>query len=91
MEPQPETCSHFDLAQDVTPSSEGCAECLARGDTWVNLRLCLICGNVGCCDDSKNKHATRHFRATEHPIMKSFQPGEDWMWCYVDRVLLVPE
>ena len=79
-------CSHFDLVQDVTPNAEGCAECLAMGDEWVNLRLCLICGNVGCCDDSKNTHATKHFHSSGHPVMKSFQPGEDWTWCYVDEV-----
>jgi uncharacterized UBP type Zn finger protein len=61
--------------------------CLAMGDTWVHLRLCLTCGNVGCCDSSKNKHATKHFHKTKHPVVKSFQPGEDWRWCFVDEVL----
>ena len=79
-------CRHFELAQDVTPNAEGCAQCLSTGDTWVNLRMCLVCGNVGCCDDSRNTHATKHFHATDHPIMRSFEPGETWMWCFVDKV-----
>lgn len=82
------TCTHRDQIRDVTPSGEGCQECLAMGDTWVNLRMCKICGNVGCCDSSKNTHATKHFQATQHPIMISFQPGEDWMWCYIEQTEL---
>ena len=81
-------CTHLDLIRDVTPSADGCEECLALGDTWVHLRLCLICGHVGCCDNSKNQHATKHFHATGHPIIRSFEPGEDWMWCYIDRTLI---
>ena len=63
------------------------------GDTWVHLRLCLTCGHVGCCDSSKNKHATKHFHATNHPIIQSFEPGEDWGWCYIDQLMLamIPE
>jgi uncharacterized UBP type Zn finger protein len=68
----------------VHPASNGCQECLETGDPWVHLRLCLACGHVGCCDDSPNRHATGHFHATAHPVMKSFEPGEDWAWCYVD-------
>ncbi len=79
-------CPHLDQIRDVTPSSDGCAECLASGDTWVHLRLCLTCGHVGCCDSSKNKHATKHFHATGHPVIRSFEPGEDWGWCYVDQM-----
>ena len=56
------------------------------GDSWVHLRLCLSCGHVGCCDSSKNKHATKHFHRTKHPIIQSFEPGEDWRWCYVDEI-----
>ena len=63
-------CTHLDQIQDVTPSANGCEDCLRIGDTWVHLRLCLTCGHVGCCDDSKNKHATRHFHATNHPIIQ---------------------
>ena len=68
----------------------GCKECLEMGDTWVHLRLCLSCGHVGCCDNSKNRHATKHFRTTNHPLIQSFQPGEDWGWCYIDEVFLEP-
>ena len=81
-------CTHNDQIADVQPSGNGCRECLRVGDTWVHLRMCMICGQVGCCDDSKNKHATKHFHATGHPIMKSLKPGDDWMWCYVDKVML---
>jgi uncharacterized UBP type Zn finger protein len=66
------------------PASRGCEECLAMGDTWVHLRLCVHCGHVGCCDDSRNKHATRHHESTGHAVIRSFEPGEDWLWCYVD-------
>jgi uncharacterized UBP type Zn finger protein len=74
--------------QAVEPSSPGCKECLASGDEWVHLRLCMTCGHVGCCDDSKNRHATRHFHVTKHPVIKSFEPGEDWAWCYVDEEMV---
>jgi len=75
-------------AEPVTPSSQGCHECLEQGDSWVHLRLCMTCGHVGCCDDSPNHHATRHFDATKHPVIKSFEPGEDWAWCYVDEEMV---
>ena len=81
-------CTHLDSIREVHPHSRGCEECLKTGDTWVHLRLCLTCGHVGCCDSSKNKHATKHFHATRHPIIKSFEPGEDWGWCYVDQLML---
>ena len=84
-------CSHLDQINDVTARTpEGCEECLEMGDTWVHLRLCLSCGHVGCCDNSKNKHATKHFHATDHPVIQSFERGEDWIWCYVDEVYLEP-
>ena len=86
----PKGCSHLDQIREVTPTGDGCKECLEMGDSWVHLRLCLICGHVGCCDQSKNKHATRHFHATSHPIIASFEPGEHWGWCYVDQVVLEP-
>jgi hypothetical protein len=81
-------CTHLHEIRVVTPSAEGCEDCLKIGDTWVHLRICQICGHVGCCDNSKNKHATKHFHVTGHPIIRSFEPGEDWMWCYVDEVIL---
>jgi uncharacterized UBP type Zn finger protein len=80
-------CEHLDLIQDVTPSTDGCEECLQMGDRWFHLRTCLICGHVGCCDQSRNKHATKHFHDTAHPVMKSAQPGESWLWCYVDELM----
>jgi len=81
------TCQHLStMHHHVRPHSKGCEECLKMGDSWVHLRLCMGCGHVGCCDDSKNKHATKHFRATSHPIMRSLEPGETWGWCYVDQV-----
>jgi len=82
----PETCPHLQTIRDVTPWASGCEECLKTGDTWVHLRLCLSCGHVGCCDNSKNRHATRHYHETHHPIIRSLEPGEDWGWCYVDNM-----
>lgn len=70
--------------QAVVPSGHGCQECLASGDGWVHLRLCLTCGHVGCCDDSPNKHATKHHHATGHPVIRSYEPGEEWGYCYPD-------
>ena len=81
-------CTHLDQIREVTPSAQGCEKCLQMGDSWVHLRMCLICGHVGCCDNSKNRHATKHFHATRHPIIQSFQPGETWKWCYVDEEYL---
>ena len=83
-----ETCTHLDQIRPVSPTTRGCKECLKIGDTWVHLRLCMICGHVGCCDSSKNKHATKHFHATAHPIKRSIEPGETRGWCYVDEVML---
>ncbi len=83
-----EKCSHLDQIRDVVPSADGCEECLKTGGWWVHLRLCLICGHVGCCDNSPNQHATKHFHATQHPIIRSFEPGEDWRWCYIDKTYL---
>ena len=79
-------CAHTGMIQDVRPNTRGCEECLKTGSWWVHLRMCRTCGHVGCCDSSPNKHATRHFHATRHPIVKSAEPGEDWSWCYVDQV-----
>ena len=84
------TCSHL---RAITPQTlnrkantpNGCEECLATGDTWVHLRLCLECGHVGCCDSSKNKHATKHNGKTKHPVIRSLERGERWMWCYPDE------
>ena len=79
-------CAHLTAParSDVTPSGEGCGECLASGSGWVHLRLCLECGNVGCCDSSPNRHASRHARAKRHPVIRSFEPGEGWRYCFAD-------
>jgi uncharacterized UBP type Zn finger protein len=77
-------CAHVPATLHA-PLASGCQECLAMGDTWVHLRLCLHCGHVGCCDDSKNRHASRHYAATGHPVIRSLEPGESWMWCYEDK------
>jgi phosphoenolpyruvate-protein phosphotransferase len=81
------TCVHAATLQPVPPRTPtGCEECLTAGGTWVHLRLCLTCGHVGCCDDSPGRHATRHARATSHPVIASYEPGERWAWCYTDQV-----
>jgi monovalent cation:H+ antiporter-2, CPA2 family len=81
-------CAHLAQVRPVHPGSRGCEECLRTGDDWVHLRVCMSCGHVGCCDDSKNRHATAHFTTTNHPVMRSIEPGESWGWCFVDRVEL---
>ena len=84
-------CSHIAELHHVAPHTPaGCEECLTTGGRWVHLRLCLSCGHVGCCDSSPGKHATKHFHATTHPMIRSFEPGEDWAWCYVDELFLEP-
>jgi uncharacterized UBP type Zn finger protein len=84
-------CTHLDQVREVTPlTPDGCQECLAEDQhEWFHLRLCMTCGHVGCCDSSPGKHASAHFRETGHPIVRSFQPGEDWGWCFVDDELLL--
>ncbi|HZG53795.1 MAG TPA: cation:proton antiporter [Pyrinomonadaceae bacterium] len=84
----PSACAHLGMTRAVRPSARGCEECLRTGDAWVHLRICMTCGHVGCCDSSKNKHASKHYPATEHPIVKSLERGEDWAWCYPDETYL---
>jgi uncharacterized UBP type Zn finger protein len=81
-------CTHLWAIQPVQPSAPGCEECLEIGGWWVHLRMCLTCGHVGCCDQSPNRHATKHFLATRHPLIRSLEMGEDWIWCYIDEVYL---
>jgi uncharacterized UBP type Zn finger protein len=81
-----QSCKHLDQIKVETTDKHVCEECVKLGDLWVHLRLCLTCGNVGCCDSSKNKHATRHYRSSGHPLIRSIEPGENWVWCYEDRV-----
>ena len=80
------TCTHLDTLADVVPSDDGCHECLQTGQRWVHLRMCQQCGHVGCCDNSPGHHATAHFDETTHPLIRSFEPGEEWFWCYADQV-----
>jgi len=87
-EKQRTACAHRDQIRDVKPKTRGCEECMKLGDRWTQLRMCLACGHVGCCDSSKNKHATAHFHGSGHPIMRSIEPGESWKWCYVDKVMV---
>lgn len=83
------SCEHLRAAPvAVRPLTPGeCPECIAEGTTWVHLRTCLTCGHVGCCDSSERRHATAHFHATQHPVMRSAEPDEAWRWCYVDEQL----
>jgi uncharacterized UBP type Zn finger protein len=83
-------CSHLDQIRPVTPSAPGCEDCLRIGGWWVHLRMCLTCGHVGCCDQSTNKHARAHSKASGHPLISSLEPGADWIWCFVDEVYLEP-
>ena len=79
-----EGCKHLAEIRDVSPSATGCEDCLKIGGTWVHLRLCMSCGHVGCCDNSPNRHATKHYNSIRHPIIRSFEPGELWGYCYPD-------
>ena len=91
-EPTSANCAHLGEVHDVTPSTtRGCEDCLREGTHWVHLRECLSCGHVGCCDNSPRRHATRHFRAVGHPLVRSFEPEEEWAWCYIDELFLLPQ
>jgi len=81
-------CTHLDQIEiDRLPAAvDGCEDCLRDGGKWLHLRLCLICGHVGCCDDSPNRHATAHYHASGHPLIRSLEPDEQWSWCYIDDV-----
>ncbi|MGN9777363.1 UBP-type zinc finger domain-containing protein [Micromonospora sp. H33] len=81
------SCPHLTEARDVPPeTTDTCPDCLAIGnDDWVHLRSCLSCGHVGCCDSSPQRHASKHFEGTGHPVMRSVEPGESWRWCFVDE------
>ena len=81
-------CGHLDQVRSVTPSADGCEDCLRIGAEWVHLRLCLSCGHVGCCDNSPNRHATAHFHETAHPLIRSAEPGEEWGYCYPDDLYM---
>ena len=88
------TCNHLDQVEvtELPASVDGCQECLASGDPWLHLRICLTCGHVGCCDDSPNRHATAHAQQSGHPIIRSIEPGENWSYCYQDQLpMVIPE
>ncbi len=80
-------CTHLDQVEitQLPESVDGCEDCLATGGEWMHLRICLSCGRVGCCDSSPSQHASKHAAATEHPLIRSLQPGEDWSWCFQDE------
>ena len=82
------TCTHLDMIRPVSPTAAGCEECLRTGGRWVHLRMCRTCGHVGCCDSSRGKHARKHARRSDHPIVRSIEPGEAWSWCFVDEVIV---
>ena len=87
----PTTCTHLDQVQRVEPRTpDGCEECLKAGGRWVHLRMCMACGHIGCCDNSPAKHATKHFHETKHAVIRSFEPGEDWGFCYVEDLFMEP-
>ena len=81
-------CRHLKKIQDIEPKSSECEACKISGESWKHLRMCMTCGDVGCCDQSKNTHARKHFEETGHPVIKSLEPGEDWLWCYKDKIYL---
>jgi uncharacterized UBP type Zn finger protein len=79
-------CTHLKQIRVTKATKHVCEDCVKIGDSWVHLRMCLECGHVGCCDSSKNKHATKHFHSSTHPLIRSIEPGERWVWCYVDEL-----
>ena len=83
-------CTHLDHVKitALPESVEGCEDCLPIGGKWLHLRICLECGHVGCCDSSPGRHASKHAGASEHPIIRSIEPGEDWSWCFPDEAML---
>jgi uncharacterized UBP type Zn finger protein len=80
-------CRHLDSIKVIQTDKYFCEDCIKTGDAWVHLRMCLACGHVGCCDSSPNRHATKHFQHTSHPLVRSAEPGERWIWCYVDQIV----
>ena len=79
-------CTHLKQPPKIsTTKTHVCEDCVKTGDSWVHLRMCTECGHVGCCDSSKNKHATKHYHSSKHPVIRSIEPGETWTWCYVDE------
>jgi uncharacterized UBP type Zn finger protein len=88
------SCSHLDVVTvtELPESVGGCEDCLADGGVWMHLRICLVCGHVGCCDDSPNRHASRHAATAEHPVIRSLEPEEAWSYCFIDDLaMIIPE
>lgn len=81
-----ELCQHLNTTKELKPSKKVCEECIKNNEGWVQLRTCQTCGITLCCDSSPHQHMTKHFLATGHPVVASAQPGERWLWCYVDRL-----
>jgi uncharacterized UBP type Zn finger protein len=84
-------CTHLDSVEltQLPEQVDGCEDCLAAGDKWFHLRICLTCGHVGCCDSSPNRHASAHARSAQHPLIRSLEPGEVWSWCFLDQVAMI--
>ncbi|MDX1437889.1 MAG: UBP-type zinc finger domain-containing protein [Anaerolineales bacterium] len=83
-------CSHLDMIQNVAQSTDVCQDCVDLGDTWPDLRMCMTCGYIGCCEEAKNQHALKHFKETGHPLIRGLGRNQDFMWCYVDNAVMVP-
>jgi hypothetical protein len=84
------SCEHFATTTEVAPPNDVCESCIEVGSEWVHLRQCLVCGRTGCCDESENRHATRHFKTTGHALVRSGERGEEWAWCYPEELVFVP-
>ncbi|HLH14736.1 MAG TPA: UBP-type zinc finger domain-containing protein [Solirubrobacteraceae bacterium] len=86
-------CTHLESVTltELPASVAGCEDCLREGGVWLHLRICLSCGHVGCCDDSPARHARAHHDASEHPLIRSLEPGESWSWCFEDEIALLLE
>lgn len=84
-----EVCSHIAAIEEIkTATAHVCEECIKAGGRWVHLRTCQTCGVTLCCDDSPHRHMTAHYHATHHPVITSAEPGEQWLWCYVDEAFI---
>ena len=77
-------CTHLTEIKITNTDEHVCEDCIKVGDSWLHLRMCLSCGHVGCCDSSRNKHARKHFHRIGYPLIRSIEPGERWIWCYID-------
>jgi uncharacterized UBP type Zn finger protein len=85
----PNICDHLNALTTITPAQKHqCDECVKTGSLWVHLRTCQTCGATLCCDSSPNKHATKHFRESGHPVVASAEPGEQWLWCFADEQMV---